>query len=89
MSDIIILAIVSAIPATVTAAAGLIVSIKNGQKVDVVVGKTDDAALKQEHIRELVNSNLTKVKTDLEEAKSEILSLKALVKKLTDANFNN
>lgn len=65
MTDLAFIAIVGAVPATLTAAAGLIVSLRNGQKANV--------------IHTLVNSNLTKVKDDLEEAKIEIRELKAII----------
>lgn len=86
MTDSVLIALiagaVAGIPATLTAAGGLIVSLKNGRKADQTADKVDDAAVKQEHIRELVNSNLTKVKDDLAEAKQEILSLRALISSL-------
>lgn len=65
----VIIALMACVPATVTALAGLVVSLKNGRKADL-------AATKQEEIHVLVNSNLSKVKEDLEEAKREIMSLK-------------
>ncbi len=48
-------ALVAAVPVTITAIAGLLVSLRNGQKADL-------AAVKQQEIHVLVNSNLTKVK---------------------------
>ncbi len=82
MTDTITMALIAGLPATLTALTGLIVSIKNGRKTDAVVTKVDDAAVKQQEIHTLVNSNLTKVKDDLAEAKAEITALKALVKTL-------
>lgn len=76
MTDVVFMAILGAVPATLTAAAGLIVSLRNGRKAN-------DAAVKQEEIHMLVNSNLTKVKDDLKEAKMEIASLKSIVLALT------
>ncbi len=76
MTDLAFIAIVGAVPATLTAAAGLIVSLKNGRKANV-------AAEKQEEIHTLVNSNMTAVKKDLEDAKREIADLKNIVSALT------
>ena len=76
MTDMVALALLAALPATLTAAAGLVVSMKNG-------GKADLAAVKQEQIHVLVNSNLAKVKNDLDEAKAEIRSLRDLVRELS------
>lgn len=75
-SDVVIVAIVAAVPVTVTAIAGLVVSLKNGRKADL-------AAVKQQEIHVLVNSNLTQVKNDLEDAKNEIATLKSLVQDLS------
>ena len=96
MSDTVTMALIAGLPATLTALTGLIVSLKNGRKTDLVaqqveaaatmttqvVAKVDDAALKQHDIHVLVNSNLTKVKEDLADAKAEIHSLRALVTSL-------
>ncbi len=66
-------ALVAAVPVTITAVAGLLVSLQNGRKADV-------AAVKQQEIHVLVNSNLTKVKADLETAKTEIAALHGLLR---------
>lgn len=76
MTDLAFIAIIGALPATLTAAAGLIVSLKNGRKADAAV-------VKQEEIHTLVNSNMTAVKNDLADAKNEIAALKDVVAALT------
>lgn len=70
MTDVALVAIIAAVPPTVTALAGLVVSLKNSKKAN-------DAAVKQEEIHGLVNSNLTKVKNELADARSEIRALHA------------
>lgn len=76
MTDVVIIAMVTSIPPTIAAVAALFVSIRNGWKADL-------AAVKQQEIHVLVNSNLTAVKNDLEEAKAEIKALRSLVTQLT------
>lgn len=76
-------ALITAIPPTCVALFGLIVSLKNSKKADVITAKADEAAVKQQEIHVLVNSNLTAVKDDLEEAKAEIQALRTLVTQLT------
>lgn len=46
MSDVVLVAIVAAGPAMLTALAGLIVSLKNGHKADVLVAQTETIAAK-------------------------------------------
>lgn len=86
------IAIVAAVPSTVTALAGLIVSIRNGKKTDAVAQKTDavgvqavEAAEKQVEIHRLVNGNLSQVKADLSAANGEIKALKELVSTMIQA----
>lgn len=47
-----------------------------------------DLSAKTEQVHALVNSNLTLVKKDLEDAKNTILTLKLLVEKLSGKNIN-
>lgn len=84
------MAIVTALPATVTALAGLVISLKNGKKADAIGAKADVAAVKQQEIHVLVNSSFSKVKDDLaatrldlETAKAEIAVLHGLIRDLT------
>ncbi len=87
MSDVVLVALVTGAPVMVTAVAGLIVSLRNGRKVDDAAraqqSNSDAAAAKQQEIHVLVNSNLSKVKADLETAKTEIAALHALLRDLT------
>ncbi len=90
------LALIGALPLTLTAMGNIVVSLRNGRKTDAVAvtvakaatqaesasQKADDLALGQKEIHILVNSNLSKVKADLEEAKDEIRALRALISKL-------
>ncbi len=85
MSDTVIIALIAGLPAAITALAGLVVSLKNGRKADTMATKVDDAAVRQQEIHTLVNSNLTKVKDDLADAKAQILALKALITTMQSA----
>lgn len=101
MSDVVLVAIVAAVPVTITAVAGLIVSIQNGHKVEAAARTTQlladaaavqqqkiatAAAVKQQEIHVLVNSNLSKVKADLAEAIAEIAALHGLLRDLSEAH---
>ncbi len=65
MTDPIVLAFLAAVPPTIAAVAGVIISYINSKKADAI------------HV--LVNSNLTEVKENLAEAKLEIKTLRDLV----------
>ncbi len=70
MTDVQFVAVFGAIPATVTAFAGLIVSLKNSKKAD--------------QIHTLVNSNLDAVKDQLAAANTRIEVLSAAILKRTE-----
>ena len=72
MSDAAQLAVISSIAPTIMALAAFVVGVRNSRKADV--------------IHTLVNSNLTKVKADLELANQKILELATLLGKLAKAN---
>lgn len=78
MTDVILVALITAIPPTIVAAAGWLVALKNGRKADGLSVKTDEI-----HI--LVNSKTDKLKMELAEAKLAILQLETrLAKALAD-----
>jgi len=72
VTDVAFVAVVAAVPATMTALAGLLVSLRNGQKANT-------AATKQEEIHTLVNSNMTNLKAELAAAKAEIAELREMI----------
>ncbi len=63
MTDATFVAVAASVPPTITALAALIVSVRNGRKSDVI------------HV--LVNSKMTQALSDLEDAKKEIIALRA------------
>jgi len=72
MTDATITSIVTGLPATIAALGALIVSFRNGTKTDAVVKKTthimetaDSNAQKNEEIHQMVNTNLSAVKSEL------------------------
>lgn len=72
MSDVLIVAVIAAVPTTIIALATLWQTIRNGAKATVLTRKADE-------IHVLVNSNLTTVKAQLAAALAEIVILKKLV----------
>jgi hypothetical protein len=77
MSDVVVVALIVAIPPTIAALLAWSESKRTTAKADVIVAKADE-------IHTLTNSNLAAVKADLAMANSRIVSLEALVSKLTD-----
>ena len=70
MSDTVFIALLTAIPPTLVALAGFIVTLKNGVKSDKI------------HV--LVNSNMTKVQADLAAARLNIEELQVVISKLVE-----
>src|SRR5438128_10632017 len=84
MSDAVLIAIVSGIPATLAPLTGVINALRNGRTMATVRDTTDTLTTGQSAIHELVNSNLTKIKNELAAAHAEIESLKLLVGQLRE-----
>ena len=83
MSESVILALLIAIPVTITAIGPLILGIMANRKVDVVTIKTDTIINKTDEIHTLTNANLAKVTAALEVANSKIVNLEKLISGLT------
>jgi hypothetical protein len=77
MSDTVLIALIVAAAPTIAALGAWRESQKTTAKTEVVIAKADE-------IHTLTNSNLAAVKADLALANARILSLEALVSKLTD-----
>ncbi len=91
MTDAVALGLIGGVPLALTALGNLYVSIRNGGKITdakdaaaQTTTKVDNLADGQKVIHELVNSNLTKVKDDLAEAKREIVALRQLIATFTN-----
>ncbi len=91
MSDAVVLAIITGLPATIAALAGLRKSNQNGAKADeiktsIAAGdiKTDALQAKADEIHESTNGNLSKVTEELRLANLRIESLETMVAALVE-----
>jgi hypothetical protein len=75
LSDFVIMGAIAALPSTIAAIANFIVTVRNGNKADA----------KADAIHELVDVNMTAVKTDLKNANNKVGDLQVLVKDLADS----
>ena len=103
MSDTVMLALVAAIPPTLTSLTALIVAIRNGRKTDrietqaALIGTKTDLVTKhaqqiatgQQIINEKVNGNLTELKQALDLALSDNENLKRTVRELGGRRDSN
>lgn len=74
MTNDTITALIVTIPSIILAVATLVVSLKNNQKANTIIGKADE-------IHTLTNSNLTNVKEALEIANTKIENLEKTILK--------
>jgi hypothetical protein len=79
MTETMVTHLIAAIPPTIAALGAIYISRRNGKMVASTAEKLDG-------VHELVNSNLTKVKTDLELANTRVKRLEEMIVKLTGAN---
>jgi|SRR6267142_1509504 len=79
LSDTAITALIVAIPPTIVALTGLVVSLRNSSKADKVIQNTDTVVHKTEEIHDLTNSQLTSVTAKLQEANDHIVKLERLI----------
>lgn len=83
MSDAVQLAIVASIAPTIAAVATLVVSWRNGVKVDATNAKVDAVSAKADVIHSLANDNLSKATNAVAVANETIKGQQNLIQSLT------
>jgi hypothetical protein len=80
-ADTITIAFIGSLPGLVTAIGGLIVSLRNGRKVQEVKDKQDTTINAVAEVHKATNGNLTKVTDQLTSANDQLSSLKDVIAK--------